>query len=99
MDGEAIEALEVIDRQIADLRDPTSELFRFYKDSSADSIGVDGIRFITELEKRRCWRESRQSGPKCLGCGSSVDRSAPGGSESDQPDRHRLDRGHGRMPM
>ena len=69
-DGESVETLEEIVRQIADLRDPTSELFRFFKDSSTNSIGVDGIHFISELEKRRRWRESRQSPSKCLGCGS-----------------------------
>jgi hypothetical protein len=69
-EGESIEAIEAIDQQIADLWDPTSELFQFYKDSSTSSIGVDGIHFISELEKRRRWRESRQSPPKCLGCGS-----------------------------
>jgi len=69
-DGEAIEEIEEIDRQIADLRDPQSELFRFYKESSTGSIGVDGIHFISELVKRRCWDESRKSPPKCLGCGS-----------------------------
>jgi hypothetical protein len=70
-DGEVIESLEEIGQQIADLRDPTSELFRLYQDSASGSIGVVGIHLITELEKRRHWRESRKSPPKCLGCGST----------------------------
>ena len=69
-DGESIEVLEEIDRQIADLRYPTSELFGFIRESGTDSIGVEGIRFITELEKRRRWRDRRKSPPKCLTCGS-----------------------------
>jgi hypothetical protein len=70
-DGESIEALEEIDRQIADLRDPTSELYRFCYPGGEGSIRVDVIRLITKLAKRRRWRERRKSPPKCLGCGTS----------------------------
>ncbi len=83
--GEAIEALEEIDQQIADLRDPTSELFRFYQDSASGSIGVVGIHLITELEKRRRWRESRKSPPKCLGCGSTEIVLLPHGQKATNP--------------
>lgn len=69
--AEAVEALEEIDRQIGNLRDPKSELFQLYQDRSTGLIGMDGIRFISDLEKRRRWRKSRKSPPKCLGCGSA----------------------------
>ncbi len=42
-DGESIEGLEKIAQELADLRDPTSELYRFYHDSGTGSIGVAGI--------------------------------------------------------
>jgi hypothetical protein len=84
-DGESIEALEEIDRQIADLRDPTSELFRLYQDSPTGSIGVDVIRLITRLEKRRRWREHRNSPPKCLECGSTEIVLLPEGQKVTNP--------------
>jgi hypothetical protein len=84
-DGESIEGLEEIDRQIADLRDPTSELFRFYQDSGTDSIGVDGIRLITGLEKRRRWRVCRKAPPKCLVCGSEEIVLLPEGQKVSNP--------------
>lgn len=68
-DGESIESLDEIDRQIADLRDPTSELYQFFQDGVTGSIGVDGIHLIMALEQRRRWREGRRSPPKCLECG------------------------------
>jgi hypothetical protein len=70
-DGESFDTLEEIDQQIADLRDPTSELFRFCQDTATGSLGVTGIRFITILQKRRIWRMGRKSPPKCLDCGST----------------------------
>src|ERR1700722_2688975 len=51
-DGEWIEALEEIDHQIADLRDPTSELCRFCYPSGTGSIKVDVIRLIAKLDER-----------------------------------------------
>ena len=98
-DGESIEALEEIDRQIAELRDPTSELFRFYRESGADSIGVEGIRFITKLETRRRWRDRREAPPKCLECGSTEIVVLPEGQKSEEPGRHRLGRGHDHGPL
>jgi len=84
-DGEAIEALEEIDQQIADLRDPMSELFRFYQDNASGSLGVDGIHSIIELEKRRRWLEGRKSPPKCLGCGSTEIVLLPDGQKVTNP--------------
>ena len=85
MDGESIEGLEDLDRQIADLRDPTSDLFGFFQESGSGSLGVDGIRFITRMLKRRRWREGRQSPPKCLGCGSAEVVLLPEGERVDNP--------------
>ena len=84
-DGEIIEALIEIDRQIADLRDPGSALFRLYQESVSDSIGVDGIHLIMKLEKRRRRRESRKSPPKCLGCGSTEIVLLPDGQKVTNP--------------
>ena len=84
-DGESIEAPEEIDRQIADLRDPTSELYRFCYPGGTGSIGVDVLQLITKLNKRRRWRESRKSPPKCLGCGSTEIVLLPAGEKVANP--------------
>jgi hypothetical protein len=83
--GESIEPPEEIDRQIADLRDPESELFRFFQAGGTGSLGVGGIRFIMELEARRRWLMGRKSPPKCLECGSADIVVLPEGQEIRNP--------------
>jgi hypothetical protein len=72
-DGESIEGLDEIERQLADLDDPASELYRFTEDTSPTADGRPRLRpLVTELlTKRRRWREGRRSPPKCLQCGSA----------------------------
>jgi len=72
--GEEIETLEEINQQLADLRNPRSELYQFlardfiheYKD-----LGEAFTRMHSEeRERRRYWRERRVSPPRCIHCGS-----------------------------
>ncbi len=70
-DGESIESLDEIDRQLADLEDPQSDLYRFTQ-KSLSKLGGGFRRYWIELTKqRRRWREQRVSPPRCLLCGST----------------------------
>ena len=74
-DGERIESLEDIDRQIKDLNDPASELYRMTANSVLQELTGRGEEFrleqIEKLKRRRRWREARTSPPKCISCGST----------------------------
>jgi hypothetical protein len=72
-DGESIESLEEIDQQLADLRDPRSELYRLTKDTfpTADKRPRFRPKYVKLLKQRRRWREGRVAPPKCLECGSA----------------------------
>jgi hypothetical protein len=73
--GEQIESLEEIDRQLADLRDPRSELYRLLaKDYQCEhkNLGEAFTRLHSpERERRRLWRERRGSPPRCIHCGTT----------------------------
>ncbi|HEV2296784.1 MAG TPA: hypothetical protein VGR35_23280 [Tepidisphaeraceae bacterium] len=76
--GEEIEPLAEIDKKLADLHDPDSELYRFTQRSllppeldqlmPRDKFRLD---MIEKTEKRRRWREQRRAHPKCIRCGST----------------------------
>ncbi len=72
-DGEAIEGVDALDRQLADLEDPTSELYRLTRDTLPSPDGNPRFRpiFAQKLLRRRHWLQSRSSAPKCLECGST----------------------------
>jgi hypothetical protein len=61
--GERLEAIEDIDRQIAESREQPRH----------ETLGSDEfrIRWTRKLENKRRWREARQSLPRCLECGST----------------------------
>ena len=63
-EGERVESLEQLDKDLADLQDPTSFLRQ-----------ITGRRFLRErirmAEARRSWRVSRTSPAKCVYCGSA----------------------------
>ena len=69
-DGESIETVAEITQQIADLKNPQSDLFRFVQGNDATTLGAGGIRFLMDLEQRQKWITRRSSPPKCLECGS-----------------------------
>jgi len=72
--GESLSTIEEIDQQIRDLGDPSSELFSMTQNSLLAEMG-HGEEFrreqITELQRRRRWRESRKSPPRCIQCGTT----------------------------
>jgi hypothetical protein len=94
-EGEEIMTLEEIDQKLADLGDPASELYRFTMRNLFEGIkGLEDLQgpqrrdefrlqLITEARRRRAWRETRSSPPKCIRCGSTniflypVNRPAP----------------------
>jgi hypothetical protein len=75
--GERIESLEEIDKKLADLDDPKSDLYRFVTRPLLPEFEPPGFREdfrrqrIEEIHKRRQWRERRSSPPKCIVCGST----------------------------
>lgn len=84
-DGESIEPLKEIDRQLADLADPRSELYRFTQVSLLGSDGRFRRHWIELTKQRRRWRERRVSPPRCLLCGSTDLVSFPEGVEVPNP--------------
>jgi hypothetical protein len=73
--GERIETLAELDRQIADLDDPTSMISQLNAASRLNELG-EGENFrraqIKDFTERRHWREKRSSPPKCICCGSTA---------------------------
>ena len=75
--AEEIESLADIDKKLADLSDPGSELYRYTRRSLLpellERMPRDGFRLdlIARATKRRRWRERRRAGPKCIICGST----------------------------
>src|SRR5688500_19585778 len=75
--GERIDSMAQIDQQIADLNDPSSELYRFTQRSLLpeldDLVPKDKFRLdqLAEAHKRRAWRQRRTSPPRCIRCGST----------------------------
>jgi len=76
-EGERLGTLVEIDRELADLHDPSSHLYRMMMMSAGPELDALLPResFRSELtanaQKRRRWRESRSSPPKCIRCGST----------------------------
>jgi hypothetical protein len=70
-DGESIESLDEIDRQLADLVDPQSELYRITHWALSGPNGRFRRHWIDLTNQRRRWRERRVSPPRCLLCGST----------------------------
>ncbi len=60
-DGESIESLDEIDRQLADLEDPRSDLYRFTQKSLSKPGGGFRRYWIELTKQRRQWRERRVS--------------------------------------
>lgn len=74
-DGESIESLEQIDRELADLHDPCSELHRVTARGALHQLLGGGDEFLRKMiehkRKRRLWREGRVSPPRCIACGTT----------------------------
>ncbi len=72
--GEKLATVEEIDAEISDLSDPSSELYGMTQNTLLAELG-HGDEFrrerIAELQRRRRWREARQSPPKCIHCGTT----------------------------
>jgi hypothetical protein len=83
--GESIESLDEIDRQLADLEDPHSELYRMTEASLSGPGGRFRRHWLELTEQRRRWRERRISPPRCLLCGSTELVSLPKGVEVPDP--------------
>jgi hypothetical protein len=66
--GEKIPALEEIDRDIRDMQVPGTDLYYL---THADMPEEFAAGCLAGFQRRRSWREARQSPAKCLGCGSS----------------------------
>jgi hypothetical protein len=74
-DGEKIESLATIDKDLADLRDPASFSYQMWTNNAVHEVlgGGDKLRegHVEALKLRRQWRESRTSPPRCIECGST----------------------------
>lgn len=64
--GEDVSSLERIDRDIRDLHDSCSDLYKLTTEYDPDGA----TRWLGTLERRRRWRAGRQAPPKCVECGS-----------------------------
>jgi hypothetical protein len=77
MHGEEIESLADIDKNLADMNDPNSAVYRITRRSLIPELDrlmpKDNLRLdmIEKAKKRRLWREQRRAGPKCIVCGST----------------------------
>src|SRR5688500_1465055 len=73
--GEDLSTLEEIDQQIRDLHDPKSQLYRMTRHGASERLLGKGEEFLqeqlAERRRRRRWRQSRKSPPKCICCGST----------------------------
>src|SRR3954464_3841456 len=75
--GEQIEPQAEIDKKLADLHDPNSELYRFTQRSLLPELDElmprDKFRLdmIEKTKKRRWWRGQRRADPKCIVWGST----------------------------
>ena len=73
--GEELETLEDIDRQLADLRNPRSDLYRFlardFNHEYKDLGEAFTLKHSEERLQRRRWRAARVSPPRCIHCGST----------------------------
>jgi hypothetical protein len=85
VEGEVVEPLEQIDRELAELRDPKSEAYRMTQDSLAGPDGEFRRHYIRLVVQRRRWRECRHSPPRCLQCGSTDLIRLPCGEEVPNP--------------
>jgi hypothetical protein len=72
--GEYLSTIEKLDTEIRDLHDPTSQCYRMARHGSLDLVFGKGEELLQErlieVERRRRWRMSRKSPPKCIHCGS-----------------------------
>jgi hypothetical protein len=74
--AERIESFAELEQQLADLHDPTSELYKLTtRNLLEDFVPSFGRDFhasqVAETERRRAWRRTRVAPPKCIGCGST----------------------------
>src|SRR5689334_13399853 len=73
--GEDLSSVEELDEQIRDLNDPTSEAYRSARYGILEEEFGTGEQFrqeyLEKLRRRRTWRDSRISPPKCIRCGST----------------------------
>lgn len=87
--GERIESLEEIDRQLADLNDSNSDLYRMTARGTLHELTGGGDDYlqkrVDELLRRRRWRERRISPAKCILCGSTDIFVFPVNQESPNP--------------
>jgi hypothetical protein len=86
--GENLSSVEEIDKQIRDFNDPSSDLYRMTQNSLLAELG-HGDEFrrerLAELQRRRRWRASRQSPPKCIHCGTTEILPLPAGVPIPKP--------------
>jgi hypothetical protein len=72
---ENLSTVDELDKQIRDLNDPSSELYRMTRHGVLDELLGKGDKFlndrIAEIQRRRRWREERKSPPKCIHCGTT----------------------------
>jgi hypothetical protein len=73
--GESLPSLDEIDQQIHDLHDPASDLYHMTRHGVLDEFFGKGQELLQEqlakLQRRRQWRATRKSPPKCIHCGSA----------------------------
>ena len=73
--GERIESTQDIDRQIADLHDPSTFAYKRCFDSLYHEMFGKGEelrqKHLEELGKRKRWRAGRSSPPRCIYCGTT----------------------------
>jgi hypothetical protein len=74
-DGENLSSVEEIEKQISELNDSSSQLYRMTRHGVLDKWFGKGDEFLqnrlTELLRCRRWRESRKEPPKCIHCGTT----------------------------
>ena len=73
--GEEVEPLDEIDRRLAEMADPASDVYRWMMECTTAAQDGRGEQFrqrqVEKLRVRRRWREGRVSPPRCLVCGTT----------------------------
>ena len=90
--GEELSTVDDIDKQIHDLNDPSSALYRMTRHGVLDELLGKGKEFlrerIAELQRRRRWRAERKSPAKCIHCGTTQIVALPAGLPVPNPGGH-----------
>ena len=86
-DVEHLKTIPEIDQEIADLNDPTSDLYRMFFDSPAGAQGQFLQSQLAEAIRRKSFLERRNSPPKCVHCGSVELIHTPCGTEIKHPNQ------------